>query len=44
MDRDSKTISKQEFVQLMSAGHLGDGGFDPTAQATRAMQRGKTKV
>lgn len=31
-DGDGKTLSKQEFVKLMSAEYLGAGGFDPNAQ------------
>ena len=36
-DGDAKTLSKAEFVKLMSAEYLGAGGFDPNAP-----QKGKT--
>ena len=31
-DGDGKTLSKQEFIKLLSAEYLGAGGFDPNAK------------
>ena len=30
-DGDGKSLSKGEFIKLMSADYLGAGGFDPNA-------------
>ena len=38
-DGDGKTLSKEEFVKLMTANYLGAGGFDPNAP-----QKGKTSA
>lgn len=43
-DGDAKTLSKEEFIRLMSADYLGKDGFDPNAQHLKQAERGATEM
>lgn len=43
-DGDGKTLSKEEFVKLMSASYIGKGGFDPNAKHLLQAEKGATEM